>query len=437
MLVGALFIAALLPLVLNDPRWYPRHLVVLASIVPISALLGYLTPRLIDDYARGEPKAAGLAYAVNVVGCIAGPLVAAYLLLPFLGVKWSLIVLALPYAAFFPFGMRRMATAAAYVMTTVGAAVLVVGAVYTSTYENPALYRTAVVRRDHTATVVSHGEGMNKDLLVNGVGITGLTTITKFMAHLPLVMRPEPPKSTLVICFGMGTTFRSLATWEGRTTAVELVPSVRDAFGFYFADADSILSRPGTRVVVDDGRRFLNRTKERFDVITLDPPPPVEAAGSSLLYSVEFYRALSARLSPGGIVQQWFPGGEYAILTAVANSVRQAFPHVKVFRSIRHWGYHFIASDWPLETPSIEQVMARMPPSAVRDLLEWEPRRQARELWQDMLNQEVDINKLVPEWRFQLAVTDDRPFNEYFLLRRSLTRALSWRTHVRSMGTSA
>jgi len=95
---------------------------------------------------------------------------------------------------------------------------------------------------------------------------------------------------------------------------------------------------------------------------------------------------------------------------------------VKVFRSIRHWGYHFIASDWPLETPSIEQVMARMPPSAVRDLLEWEPQRQARELWQDVLNQEVDINKLVPEWRFQLAVTDDRPFNEYFVLRRSLTR---------------
>jgi spermidine synthase len=431
MLLGALFIAALLPLVLNDPRWYPRHLVVLASIVPISALLGYLTPRLIDDYARGEPKAAGLAYAVNVVGCIAGPLVAAYLLLPFLGVKWSLIVLALPYAAFFPFGMRRMATAAAYVVTTVGAAVLVVGIVYTSTYENPALYRTAVVRRDHTATVVSHGEGMNKDLLVNGVGITGLTTITKFMAHLPLVMRPEPPKSTLVICFGMGTTFRSLATWEGRTTAVELVPSVRDAFGFYFADADSILSRPGTRVVVDDGRRFLNRTNERFDVITLDPPPPVEAAGSSLLYSVEFYRALSARLSPGGIVQQWFPGGEYTILTAVANSVRQAFPHVKVFRSIRHWGYHFIASDWPLETPSIEQVMARMPPSAVRDLLEWEPQRQARELWQDMLNQEVDINKLVPEWRFQLAVTDDRPFNEYFLLRRSLTRVSAFLENTR------
>src|SRR5262249_47178575 len=171
-LLGALFIAMLLPLVLNDPRWYPRHLVVLASIVPISALLGYLTPRLIDDYARGEPKAAGLAYAVNVVGCIGGPLVAAYLLLPFLGVKSSLIVLALPYAACFAFGVRRMATAAAYVTTTAGAVVLVVGVAYTSTYEDPAHYGTAVVRRDYTATVVSFGEGMDKKLLVNGRSMT-------------------------------------------------------------------------------------------------------------------------------------------------------------------------------------------------------------------------------------------------------------------------
>jgi spermidine synthase len=262
---------------------------------------------------------------------------------------------------------------------------------------------------------------MDKRLLVNGVGITYMTTITKFMAHLPLVMRPEPPKSTLVICFGMGTTFRSLATWGGRTTAVELVPSVRDAFGFYFADADSVLGGPGRQIVVDDGRRFVNRTNERFDVITLDPPPPVEAAGSSLLYSVEFYRALRARLSPGGVVQQWFPGSEDSVLTAVANSVRLAFPHVKVFRSIENWGHHFLASDRPLETPSIEEAMARMPASATRDLLEWQPERQARELWQDMLKQEVDVHTLVPD-HSRLAVTDDRPFNEYFFLRRSLKR---------------
>jgi hypothetical protein len=136
---------------------------------------------------------------------------------------------------------------------------------------------------------------------------------------------------------------------------------------------------------------------------------------------VEFYRALGARLSPGGVVQQWLPGSEDTVLTAVANSVRQVFPHVKVFRSIGRGGYHFLASDRSLETPSVEEAMARMPASATRDLLEWEPQRQARDLWQDMLKREVDFHTLVPE-HSRLAVTDDRPFNEYFLLRRSLKR---------------
>ena len=420
-LLGALFATSLLPLILNDPRWHQRADIVLASIIPISALLGYLTPRLIDEHSRGEPYAAGFAYAVNVAGCIAGPLFAGYFLLPIVGVKWSLVLLAGAYGVLFALIMKRMSLMQRVSPAVAGAALLVVGIVYTATYETPHLYHQAVVLRDHTATVVGYGEGMEKRLLVNGVGITHLTPITKFMAHLPIVFRAEPPKSTLVICLGMGTTFRSLSSWEGRTTAVELVPSVRDVFGFFFPDASTVLTARDKHIVVDDGRRFLKRTMERFDVITLDPPPPVEAAGSSLLYSVEFYRTLRDHLSTTGVLQQWFPGGEVTIETAVANSLRHVFPHVKVFSSIEGWGHHFIASMQPLETPTVEQILTRMPPTATRDLMEWYPQRSPRQVWQAMLAQEIDLQTLVAK-DSRLALTDDRPFNEYFWLRRFLDR---------------
>ncbi len=49
-------------------------LLLLASIVPFCALLGYLTPGLIDEFAGGNPAQAGRAYAINVLGCILGPL---------------------------------------------------------------------------------------------------------------------------------------------------------------------------------------------------------------------------------------------------------------------------------------------------------------------------------------------------------------------------
>ena len=53
--------------------------------------------------------------------------------------------------------------------------------------------------------------------------------------------------------------------------------------------------------------------------------------------------------------------------------------------------------------------------------MEWHPDLDPRRLWRDMLAQELDIEVLAPRGS-RLAVTDDRPFNEYFVLRKSLLR---------------
>ena len=155
------------------------------------------------------------------------------------------------------------------------------------------------VHRDHAATAIAYGADFDRGLLVNGVGITMLTPVTKVIAHLPLAMHGKAHDG-LVICFGMGTTFRSMVSWGVDTTAVDLTRSVINSFGFFHSDADAVRARPNAHVVVDDGRRFLLRTDKAFDVIVLDPPPPVAAAGSSLLYSTEFYEAARRRLRPGG-----------------------------------------------------------------------------------------------------------------------------------------
>ena len=89
------------------------------------------------------------------------------------------------------------------------------------------------------------------------------------------------------------------------------------------------------------------RTKKKYDVITIDPPPPMEAAGSSLLYSVEMYALIKQRLSDGGVLQQWIPGCEKSELLAAARSIAVSFPYVKVFRSVEGWGFHFLASMKP------------------------------------------------------------------------------------------
>src|SRR6266852_189726 len=144
----------------------------------------------------------------------------------------------------------------------------------------------------------------------------------KAMAHFPLAFLEHPPKNVLVICFGMGNTFRPLLSWGHLTTAVDLVPSVPKMFWYYHPDAPELLRSPLAHVVVDDGRRYLERTSEQYDLITIDPPPPVEAAGSSLLYSKEFYAAARRRLRPGGILQQWLPYGDAEDFSSVASALQ-------------------------------------------------------------------------------------------------------------------
>jgi hypothetical protein len=176
------------------------------------------------------------------------------------------------------------------------------------------------------------------------------------------------------------------------------------------------------KIVIDDGRRFLMRTREKFDVITIDPPPPVEAAGSSLLYSRDFYEVAKSRLKEGGILHQWIPGGEQTIIKAVTQAIVDAFPYVRVYVSIEGGGIHYLASMTPIETPTIETLVKRIPPRARSDMLEWFPFR-LEYILGTMLKKEINISLILDEDN-KIMITDDRPINEYFKLRRS-SQALS------------
>jgi len=288
------------------------------------------------------------------------------------------------------------------------------------------LFPRREVHRDYTATVIATGEGMGRQLLVNGVGMTKLTPITKMMAHLPLVHLEEPPLSGLAVCLGMGVTFRSLYSWGIETAAVELVPSVPLLFTFYHPGEDASLRSPRARIAVDDGRRFLERSGRRYDVITIDPPPPVTAAGSSLLYSREFCALARSRLRPGGILEHWLPEGDLTIATAVTRALTESFPHVRAFSSIEGWGVHFLASERPIPRLSPAEAARRLPAAAREDLLEWGPAGTAEEQLGLVLGRSVSVEKLLRLDPQAPVLSDDRPVNEYYLVR------TLWRSRTRS-----
>ena len=271
--VAWLFPLSLLPVVLADPRTDHSILQTLLSIVPLCGFLGFLTPGLIDRFGGGNAISAGRLYALNILGAILGPLVAGYLLLPLVGIRWSMILLAVPLLAALVLIDRRDIRMR-FVSLTAAAVMAAVAIFLSRAYDDGSLYpRPVEVRRDYAASVVAYGTGLSKQLLVNAIHITAMGNMdVKVMAHLPMALHPQARRA-LVICFGMGTTFRSLSAWDVETTAVDLSPSVIDSFGFFYRDAPTILANSDHRTVADDGRRYLMRTDKRFDVVTLDPPP--------------------------------------------------------------------------------------------------------------------------------------------------------------------
>jgi spermidine synthase len=423
--------AGLVPLLAADPRWeLPPGLLTGAlrlavGVGPFCTILGFLTPWLVDRISGGDPRRAGIAYAVNTVGCIVGPLVAGFVALPLLGERWSLVALAAPLfvLAFWPtrpangLGVERRRLWLAAGALAAGAA----GAALVWLTHDFQTRRAAgsQLRRDHTATVVASGSGFGKRLFVNGTVITRLTPITKMMTHLPLALLSHEPSKGLVLCLGMGTSFRSMLAWGIDATVVELIPSVPALLSYFHSDFDSLLTSPKAHVVVDDARRFLERSDQSFDVIVIDPPPPVQAAASSLLYSAEFYEIAARRLVPGGILQQWLPGGEPIVVAAVAKALASRFPYIRVFAAMerRGAGLHFLASDQPIPERTPAEAADRLPPAAKADLIEWGPQKSAAAQLASVLKRQRSFQRLIDRAPDAPMLSDDRPVNEYYLIR--------------------
>jgi spermidine synthase len=244
---------------------------------------------------------------------------------------------------------------------------------------------------------------------------------------LPLALLPHAPKNALVICFGMGTTHRSMLSWGIASTSVELLPSVPQVFAYFHPDGPELLKSANSRLIIDDGRMFLEKTREKFDVISIDPPPPIQAAGVSLLYSREFYEAAKKRLASGGILQQWFYAGDQTTIAAVVKALQESFPYVRAYGSVERIGAHFVASMSPLPNLSAAELARKLPAAAAQDFVEWGPQRDPEQQFALLLRQELSLAKLAQLDPLTAALHDDKPVNEYCWLRQNLPASVRHR----------
>jgi spermidine synthase len=80
-----------------------------------------------------------------------------------------------------------------------------------------------------------------------------------------------------------------------------------------------------------DARNFLEKSPEKYDIIIIDLPDPIEEGPAALLFTQEFYRTVYERLTPEGLVAVQAGSAsptELLNFTAVNHTLKSVFPIV-------------------------------------------------------------------------------------------------------------
>jgi spermidine synthase len=394
------------------------------AIFPTAILMGAAFPiglRLWSasggDAGPTRARRIGTFYAVNVAGSIAGSIVAGFFLLPNLGSRWSIILLA---AMSFGCGLGLLARSEWRRTTRLfaGAAMSVVFVL--GVWRSPDPFdqfvalrypRQRIVWREEgvEATVVVHARNDELTLSVNGnhQASTGRAMVHghRMIGHLPMLLHWDP-RSALVIGLGGGATAGAVSVHDNvEVDVVELAGAVTRGARFFSSINDSLLSRSNVHLRVDDGRNYLMLTPQRYDVVTADVIHPIYA-GSGNLYSQEYFRLIRRVLKPGGLAIQWVAGtdAEYKL---IARTFLSVFPDATAWGD----GTLLVGGTGPLRLSRRRFEQNVQLPGTLQG---------ARDLGAPTFDQLLGLFRAGSEELRTfvgpgLILTDDRPLVEYFL----------------------
>jgi spermidine synthase len=261
-----------------------------------------------------------------------------------------------------------------------------------------------------------------KQILINGTSMTSLCSETKIMAHLPILLNPHT-KNILVICYGMGTCLRSAVTHkEVNCDVAELVGEEFKVGSYFHANAVEVLNNKRVHHYADDGRNFLLLHDKKYDVITIDPAPPIWSAGTVNLYTLEFFKLCKQRLNDSGILCLWIPPAPYSEAKMIMKSFYDVFPNSYVYRGPHYKGLYMTGyvTYYPPNIARFDSAASN--PAIMADLNEWDPiapKSPSQLLQLEVLNP-TTLAEFVNGTK---EVSDVHPYTEFPLWRRVFSPA--------------
>lgn len=321
-------------------------------LVP-AVLMGMLFPLVSRIFLAGTEESFGKIGVVgfyDTIGSVFGAFAAGFIFIRLLGMQGSILAMALVnfllgmVLLFASGGKNKILKISVPALSALLFVPLFVNVSKNTLFWKKSAPKDELVyyREDAAATVMvtrsDTNEGKNLFMRINIVEVAGtgfmLQSAQKAQAHLPLLIyesiNGRRAERVLQIGLGSGGTSWSAALHEpAEINCVELIPGVVDAAKRVFAEVHrNVFGRPFFRVIVEDGRNYLLRDKNKYDVIMTDSIHPLYA-GNASLYSRDYFRLCRKKLTENGVIVVWLPmwklsPGDFRMVLKTFQSV---FPH--------------------------------------------------------------------------------------------------------------
>ena len=398
-----------------------------AAVFLPAVCMGLSLPLLVAAVASERERfggAVGRLYAVNTLGCVVGPFLAGFVLIPRLGIQATM---GLVVAASALVGLVAWLRAPrpgfvwrAGIGVAAGAAMLVgwfmapAGGFTKSAIREPEKLLYYAEGDNGTVTVVEEPNATRR-IMVDGQPVAGtsLTSVIdqKMLAHLPLLLHPAPRRA-LTVGFGSGGTSYSMGLHGVDVDCVEIEAKVPAAAANFESENHDVLRRPRYRLILDDARGWLRVAPVRYDAVVTDCTN-LQYRSNGDLYTVEYFRLMKDRLTPDGVAAAWVPadGIGDADLRTLIRSFHKVFPHTSV------WYMNSLATDF--------LIVVGTPAAPAIDLDAWARRMRRPEVAADLAEAGLDdpcrltYTMLTAEEQLDKYLgagplnTDDRPVLSY------------------------
>lgn len=321
-------------------------------ILPPTFLMGCSFPvlqRLVQTDLTHLGRRTGALLVANIAGSLAGAVLTGWVLLDVLGtadtlrllvalsVLFACVAVLLPYASGGSRLVRVVSAAPVLCVAPLMMAMPDAAELWSRLHGAPS--REMLFAEDGSGLSViklrQRDWGARPVVFINGLGQSALPygDLHTALAAVPAFVHGAP-KLAAVIGLGSGDTVHAMAGHPSfeRVVSIEIVRSQLETLRglrrvYDYPGLAALLDHPKVEHVFGDGRTYLRRSREQFDVIEADALRPTSAYAGNL-YSVEYFRLLRDRLAPGGLAATWLSSPR------VRESFLIAFPHVVELREM-------------------------------------------------------------------------------------------------------